>query len=128
MQIFKETTVRHLFKRCGLCPFDSEVICKDLRADEDKEPDLVVYDQGKQYELPEWNQQPLDQDSRLETPPASSSTINSPPMTSTKLRQDISKARKNFAAFTESSATIHADVAKISQYIDFIFEGRLTQA
>ena len=53
MQTFKESTVRHSFKHCGLWPFDPEVICKELRTVADDGPDLVVYDQGKQYELPE---------------------------------------------------------------------------
>ena len=59
-------------------------------------------------------------------------------MTSTKLRQHISKARKNFTALaeaseastasTEASATVHADLVKIQRRLDLIFEGSLTQA
>ena len=56
-------------------------------------------------------------------------------MTSTKLRQYISKARKNFTALAEASepspevsATVQADLAKIRRRLDFIFEGSLTQA
>ena len=133
MQAFKDTTIRHSFKRCGLWPCNSEAICQELRDDDG--PDLVVYDQGKEIELPEWNPSQLpeyhDHDGqafRPETPPASSSTIKSPPTTLTKLRQDISKAQKSIAALKEASTTASADTAKISRHLDFIFQGSLTQA
>ena len=130
LQTFKDTIVRHSFKHCGLWPFNPEVICKELRGDDG--PVLVVYDQGKELELPEWgcNQLPEyhGQESRPETPPASSSTINSPPTTLTKLRQDISKARRSMAALTEASAAATADTGKIARHLGFIFQGSLTQA
>ena len=50
---FQDTTVRRSFKHCGLWPFNSEVICGPLRGD--NELDLVVYDQGKEYDLPRWH-------------------------------------------------------------------------
>ena len=126
-QTFQDTTVWHSFKHCGLWPFNSEVICGPLRGY--NELDLVVYDQGKEYELPDWNLDAIpDLGSRLETPPASSSTINSPPTTVTKLRKKISKAQKSLATFAEASATASADVAKISRHLGFIFQGSLTQA
>ena len=133
MQAFKDTTIRHSFKRCGLWPCNSEVIRQELRDDDG--PDLVVYDQGKEIELPEWNPSQLPeyhdhegQEFTPETPPASSSTINSPPTTLTKLRQDISKAQKSIAALKEASTTASADTAKISRHLDFIFQGSLAQA
>lgn len=133
MQTFKDTTVRHSFTRCGLWPCNSEVICQELRGDDG--PDLVVYDQGKEIELPEWDPSQLPeyhdhdgQESRPETPPASSSTINSPPTTLTKLRQNISKAQKSIAALKEASTTASADTAKIARHLDYIFQGSLTQA
>jgi hypothetical protein len=120
MQTFKESTIRHSFKHCGLWPFNPTVICDPLRGNDG--PDLVVYDQGREYELPEWdfnNPVPLhDQESRPETPPASSSTINSPPTTLTKLRQDILKAQKSIATFTEASTSASANIAKISRRLD----------
>ena len=129
MKTFKDTTIRHSFKRCGLWPCDSEVISQELRGEDGS--DLVVYDQGREYELPEWNCNHLPeygQECRPETPPASSSTINSPPTTLTKLRQDITKAQKSMAALTEVSAAANADAGKIARHLDFIFEGSLTQA
>lgn len=130
LQSFKDTTVRHSFKHCGIWPLDSEVICGPLRGDDG--PDLVEYDQGKEHESPEWNfDQPpeyRDHESRPETPPASNSIINSPPTTLTKLRRDITKAQKSLATFTEASTAVSADVAKISRHLDFIFQGSLTQA
>ena len=127
---FKDTTVRHSFKRCGLWPCNFEVICQQLRGVDG--PDLVVYDQGKEIELPEWDPGQLpayhDQDPRPETPPASSSSISSPPTTLKKLRRDISKAQKSFSAFKEASAVAGADAAKVSRHLDFIFQGSLTQA
>ncbi|KAJ5471445.1 hypothetical protein N7530_008802 [Penicillium desertorum] len=90
-------TIRHSFKRCGLWSFDPEVICKGLRDDHDEETDLVVYDQGKEYELPEWGEKPVESEEYLpETSPASSSIINSPP-TLKKLRQDVSNVQKSIA-------------------------------
>ena len=56
MKTFKESTVRHSFKHCGLWPFDPEVICKELRLEDG--PMLVVYDRGKEYELPEYGNGP----------------------------------------------------------------------
>ena len=127
LQTFKDTTVQHSFKQCGLWPFNPEVICEPLRGDDG--PDLVVYDQGREYELPDWNLDSIpDLGSRLETPPASSSTINSPPTTLTKLRHNISKVQKSFATLAEASATASANAAKISQQLDFVFQGSLTQA
>jgi hypothetical protein len=130
LETFKETTVRHSFKHCGLWPFNSEVICEPLRGDDG--PDLVVYDQGKEYELPEWNfddiPDPQGPESRPATPPASSSTINSPPTTLTKLRHDISKAQKSFTALSKASATASVDTAKIARHLDYVFQGSLTQA
>lgn len=108
MQTFTPSTVRHAFKHCGLWPFNSEVICQELRLDDG--PDLVVYDGGKEYELPEWDfdhSRPVEEGSiegeeNLQyasipgTPPASSSTINSPPKTIEKLQKNITKARESF--------------------------------
>jgi hypothetical protein len=53
MQTFTTSTVRYAFKHCGLWPFNPEVTCEHLRLDDG--PDLVVYDRGKEYELPEWD-------------------------------------------------------------------------
>jgi hypothetical protein len=49
MQTFTPT-VRHSFKHCGLWLFDPKVIYNELRPDDG--PGLVVYDGGKEYELP----------------------------------------------------------------------------
>ena len=130
LRTFKDSTIRHSFKRCGLWPLNSEIICKELHGDDG--PDLVVYDQGKDIELPDWNPSQLPeyhgQESRPETPPASSSTINSPPTTLTKLRQDISKAQKSLDTFFEASTAASIDTAKLSRRLDFVFRGSLTQA
>ena len=131
MQTFKDSTVRHSFKRCGLWPFDPELICKELRDDndDDDETDLVVYDQGKEYELPEWGEKPAEPgESPPETPPASSSTINSPPTTLKKLRQDVSKVQKSTATLKEASAAATTNAAKLERHLNFIFQGSLTQA
>jgi hypothetical protein len=127
---FKELTVRHSFKHCGLWPFDPEVICKDLRPDVQ---DLVVYDRGKEYKLPEWDfshSRPVGEGSiegeedlqDATPPPASSSTVNSPPKTIIKLREKITKARERFP----DSPT--ADFLKLQRRLEAIFEGSLTQA
>jgi hypothetical protein len=77
---------------------------QELRPDD--RPDLVVYDRGKEYELPEWdfNQSQLvgeREDVSIDSiprtpPPASSSTINSPPTTIQKLQKNIIKVRESF--------------------------------
>jgi hypothetical protein len=131
MQTFTIPTVRHAFKHCGLWPFDPEVICKELRPDDG--PDLVVYDRGKEYELPEWDfnhSQPVGdgEDASIPrtpipgTPPASSSTINSPPMTVAKLQKNIAKARGSFPQ--DNSPEIN----KLKRRVERIFEGSLQQA
>jgi hypothetical protein len=127
MKTFKESTVRHSFKHCGLWPFDPEVICKDLRQDD--VPDLVVYDGGKEYELPKWDfnhsRPVVEGEGDLQDttpPPASSSTANSPPKTLTKLRDKITKARERFP----DSPT--AEFLKLKRRLEMIFEGSLTQA
>jgi hypothetical protein len=131
MQTFKESTVRHAFKRCGLWPFDPEVVCKELRPDD--EPILVVYDGDEEYELPEYGNWPepevegeggrgLSDTSRPETPPASSSTINSPPTTLAKLRENITKVKKSFPDSTTP------EILKLKRRLESIWEGSLTQA
>jgi hypothetical protein len=124
---FKESTVRHSFKHCGLWPFDPEVICKELRPDNG--PDLVVYDRGKEYELPEWdfnNSRPVEEggvERDPETPPpASSSTINSPPTTVAKLQKNITKARKSFPDNDSP------ELNKLKRRVERIWEGSLLQA
>jgi hypothetical protein len=131
MQTFKESTIRHAFKSYGLWPFDPEVICKELRPDDG--PMLVVYDRGKEYELPEYGNWPesegegegeggLSDASYPKTPPASSSTINSPPTTLTKLRKNITKIKKSFPDSTTP------EILKLKRRLELILEGSLTQA
>jgi hypothetical protein len=127
MQTFTPSTVRHSFKHCGLWPFDPEVICKELRPDD--EPDLVVYDGGKEYELPEWDfnhSRPVEggdfkQDPET-PPPASSSTINSPPTTVAKLQKNIIKARESFPDNDSP------EINKLKRRVERIWEGSLQQA
>jgi len=127
MQTFTTSTVRHAFKHCGLWPFNPEVICKDLRPDD--VPDLVVYDRGKEYELPEWDfnhSRPVEEGSvegDPETPPpASSSTINSPPTTVAKLEKNIAKARESFPD------NASPELNKLKRRVERIWEGSLLQA
>lgn len=68
------------------------------------------------------------QEPRPETPPASSSTINSPPTTLTKLQQYISKAQKSRDTFVKDSAAASIHTAKLSRRLHFVFRGSLTQA
>jgi hypothetical protein len=96
-------------------------------------PDLVVYNGGKKYKLPEWDfnhSRPVGEGSveggedlqDATPPPASSSTVNSPPKTLTKRREKITKARERFP----DSPT--ADFLKLQRRLELIFEGSLTQA
>jgi hypothetical protein len=127
MQTFTTSTVRHAFKHCGLWPFNPEVICQDLRPDDG--PDLVVYDGGKEYELPEWDfnhSRPVEggdfkQDPET-PPPASSSTINSPPTTVAKLQKNITKARESFPDNDSP------EINKLKRRVERIWEGSLLQA
>ena len=127
MQTFIASTVRHSFKHYGIWPFDPEVVCKELRLDEG--PDLVVYDRGKEYELPEqdFNYSRLVEEGGverdLETPPtASSSTINSPPTTVAKLQKNITKARESFPDNDSP------EINKLKRRVEWIWEGSLLQA
>ena len=129
MQTFTGSTIRHSFKRCGIWPLDSEVICKELRGDDDGRV-LAIYDGDDEHELPEWGSWREDEGkgkdaSQPRTPsplPASSSTINSPPTTVAKLRKNISKVQKSF------SSTSNPDLAKIQRRLEAIYEGSITQA
>lgn len=128
MQTFTTSTVRHAFKHCGLWPFNPEVICQDLQPYDG--PDLVVYDRGKDYELPEWDfhhSRPVPVEERGEgdpetPPPASSSTINSPPTTVAKLQKNITKARESFP--NNDSPELN----KLKRRVERIWEGSLLQA
>ena len=125
MQTFKESTIRHSFKRCGLWPCNGEVICEELHPD--LGPDLVVYDRDREYDLSVWGNCSAELGGsppagRPEHPPASSSTINSPPTTLKKLRKNISKTKKNLTDNTTP------DLAKLKHRLELIFEGSLTQA
>lgn len=126
IQTFTGSAVRHSFKDCGIWPFDPEVICEELRGDTGS--DLVAYDRGKEYELGECGRGEDEDEnasdaSQPQTPPlASSSTINSPPTTVTKLRQNICKVRKSFPANPTP------DLAKIQRRLEAIYEGSITQA
>ncbi|KAJ6109953.1 hypothetical protein N7486_002188 [Penicillium sp. IBT 16267x] len=128
---FTPSTVRHSFKHCGLWPFDPEVICKDLRLDDG--PDLVVYDRGKEYKLPQrdFNHSRLVEEGEEgdivegdpETPPpASSSTINSPPTTVAKLQKNIAKARESFPNNNGSK------INKLKRRVERIWEESILQA
>ena len=129
MQTFTTSTVRHAFKHCGLWPFNPEVICQDLRPNDG--PNLVVYDGGKEYELPEWDfshcrpvpgeEGGVEEDPET-PPPASSSTINSPPTTVAKLQKNITKARQ---IFPDNDSP---EVNKLKRRVERIWEGSLVQA
>jgi hypothetical protein len=107
---------------------DSEVICKDLRPDDGL--DLVVYDRGNEYELPQWDfNHSLPVEEREEgdviegdpetPPPASSSTINSSPTTVAKLQKNIAKARESFPD------NASPEINKLKRRVERIWEGSL---
>ncbi|KAJ5798978.1 uncharacterized protein N7503_006483 [Penicillium pulvis] len=124
------STVRHAFKHCGLWPFNPEVICQDLQPYDG--PDLVVYDRGKEYELPEWNfhhSRPVPVEERGEEdretpPPASSSTI-------TQFTTNDSRkiAKKNITTARESFPNNDSPESnKLKRRAERICQGSLLQA